>query len=119
MKTTLLSLAALLCLSAAARAQTTPTSPQRAGVGNQTTLPPTNPTMPTNPGTISQQGTDQQPTMQRNTNLDVNTPQGEPRPRHAVDQLPPQERAQPNRATRSRNARRGTMPARITTPPQR
>ncbi|RYU75327.1 hypothetical protein [Hymenobacter persicinus] len=121
MKTQLTILAAALLLTAgAARAQTTPTSPQRAGVGNQTTLPPTNPTMPSNPGTISQQSTDQQPTMQRNTNLDVNVPQGQTIERNAVDQLPAREKTSaPYTPARQRAVRRGTSPARTpaTTPP--
>ncbi|GAA3939345.1 hypothetical protein [Hymenobacter algoricola] len=120
MKTTILSLAVLLSVAGAAQAQTTPTSPQRAGVGNQTTLPSTNPTMPTNPGTISQQSTDQQPSLQRNTNLDVNVPQGQPLDRTTVDQVP----ARPGTTTterpvRQRSTRRGTMPAQTVPPPQR
>lgn len=56
MKMKLLLAAALLMGSATlASAQINPTTPQRGGVVNQTTVPPVNPANPaTNPGTIDQ-----------------------------------------------------------------
>jgi hypothetical protein len=117
MKTQLF-LAALLLMAGVTRAQTTPTSPQRAGVGNQTTLPPTNPAMSNNPGTISQQSTDQQPSLQRNNDLDLNVPQGQTIDRNGVDQGAPRNSGTTDQPLRQRNTRRGTIPTRAVPPPQ-
>ncbi|MBB4602638.1 hypothetical protein HNQ93_003403 [Hymenobacter luteus] len=120
MKTKFFLAAALLMGTATlASAQITPTSPQRAGAVNQSTVPPINPANPTtNPGTLDQRtSTTASPTQQGVIGTIDQSPQP-PRPITTEQEL--RQPARPTRvaprARRQTTAPRGTLQQQSTTP---